>query len=46
MTTDPHPDTLAACKELNTTAFLKKPLSMDDFTKVIAPLFRQARAVA
>ena len=46
MTTDPHPDTLAACKELNAAAYLEKPISMDDFTKVIAPLFHQVRAVA
>lgn len=46
MTTDPHPEALAACKELNPTAFLEKPISMDDFTKVIAPLFHQAHAMA
>ena len=46
MTTDPHPNTLAASKELNAIALLEKPLSMDDFARVIAPLFHQARAAA
>ena len=46
MTTDPHPDALAAGKELNATAFLEKPISMEDFAKVLAPLFHQVRAAA
>jgi CheY-like chemotaxis protein len=41
MTTDPHPDTLVACTELNATALLEKPISKDDFTRVISPLFHQ-----
>ena len=46
MTTDPHPDTLATCRELNATDFLEKPISMDDFARVLAPLFHEVRAAA
>jgi CheY-like chemotaxis protein len=39
MTSSPHPDTLTACHELKVKAFVEKPVTFDDFSKVIAALF-------
>jgi CheY-like chemotaxis protein len=41
MTTDPNPDTVAACKDLRVKGFVEKPVTMSRFTEVIAPLFHQ-----
>lgn len=45
MTTDPHPDTLAACKELNVAYFAEKPVTFTHFSKVLADLFYRHQAV-
>ncbi len=44
MTTDPHPDTLAACRELNVAYFAEKPVTFSHFSKVLADLFHQSPA--
>jgi CheY-like chemotaxis protein len=43
MSSSPHPDTLAACKELNVKAFVEKPVSIQAFSQAIANLFHQPR---
>jgi two-component system, response regulator len=45
MTTNPHPDTLAACKELNVAYVAEKPVTVSQFAKVLADLFRQRQQV-
>lgn len=44
MTVDNGPGIAGSCSELEATALLQKPVTMDDFTKVIAPLFHQPRS--
>jgi CheY-like chemotaxis protein len=41
MTTDPRPETLAACKELNVAFVAEKPVTVFQFSKVLADLFHQ-----
>lgn len=43
MTTNPHPDTLAACRELNVAYFAEKPVTLSHFSKVLADLFHQSQ---
>jgi CheY-like chemotaxis protein len=45
MTTDPHPDTIAACKELNVAYFAEKPVTFTHFSKVLADLFHRDQPV-
>jgi len=46
MTTDPHPDTIAACKELDVAYFAEKPVTLTHFSKVLADLFHQHQPVS
>jgi CheY-like chemotaxis protein len=46
MTTDPHPDTLSACKELNVSYIAEKPVSASQFSKVLADLFHHHQSAA
>ena len=46
MTTNPLPDTLAACKELNVAFVAEKPVTVTQFSKVIADLFHQHQRAA
>jgi len=46
MTTNPHPDTLAACKELNVVYVAEKPVTVSQFSKVLADLFHQHQSAA
>jgi len=46
MTTDPHPDTIAACKELNVAYIAEKPVTLSQFSKVLADLFHQHQSAA
>jgi CheY-like chemotaxis protein len=41
MTTDPHPDTLAACKELEVAFVAEKPVTFSQFAKVLADLLQE-----
>jgi CheY-like chemotaxis protein len=42
MTSSAKPETIAACHELKVRAFVEKPVTFHDFSKVIAPLFHQS----
>ena len=46
MTTNPHPDTRAACQELNVAFIAEKPVTVTQFAKVLADLFNQGRSAA
>jgi CheY-like chemotaxis protein len=46
MTTNPHPDTLAACKELNVAYFAEKPVTFSHFSKVLADLFHHPQPIS
>jgi len=46
MTTNPHPDTLAACKELNVAYFAEKPVTLSHFSKVLADLFHHPQTAS
>jgi CheY-like chemotaxis protein len=46
MTSSARPETIAACHELRVRAFVEKPVTFHDFSKVIAPLFHQSFAPA
>jgi len=46
MTTNPHPDTIKACKELNVAFIAEKPVTLSQFAKVLADLFHQNQPVA
>jgi len=46
MTTNPLPDTLAACKELNVSYVAEKPVTVTQFSKVLADLFHQHQSAA
>ncbi len=46
MTIDPHPDTVAACKELNVSYIAEKPVTLSQFSKVLADLFHQHQSAA
>jgi CheY-like chemotaxis protein len=46
MTTDPRPDTLAACKELKVAYIAEKPVTFTQFSKVLADLFHQHQTVS
>ncbi|HEX4139941.1 MAG TPA: response regulator [Candidatus Methylacidiphilales bacterium] len=41
MTTNARPETLAACKELNVAYIAEKPVTVSQFSKVLADLFHQ-----
>lgn len=45
MTTDPRPETLTACKELRVSYIADKPVTLTQFSKVIADLFHKSQAV-
>jgi CheY-like chemotaxis protein len=42
MTASARPETIEACHELKVRAFVEKPVTYHDFSKVIAPLFHQS----
>jgi CheY-like chemotaxis protein len=46
MTTNPLPDTIAACKELNVAYVAEKPVTVTQFSKVLADLFHQHQPAA
>ena len=46
MTTSPLPDTLEACKELNVAYVAEKPVTVTQFSKVLADLFHQHQHAA
>jgi CheY-like chemotaxis protein len=46
MTTNARPDTLAACKELNVAYVAEKPVTVTQFSKVLADLFYQHQSAA
>ena len=46
MTSSPHPDTLAACKELDVAYVAEKPVTVSQFSKVLADLFHQQQSAA
>ncbi len=46
MTTDPRPDTLAACKELSVSYIAEKPVTLSQFSKVLADLFHQQQTIS
>jgi CheY-like chemotaxis protein len=39
MTTHAHPDTIAACQELDVAYIAEKPVTVTHFSKVLADLF-------
>ena len=41
VTTNALPDTLAACKEMNVAYVAEKPVTVSQFSKVLADLFHQ-----
>jgi len=46
MTTNPLPETLAACKELNVSYVAEKPVTFTQFSKVLADLFHHHQHAA
>jgi CheY-like chemotaxis protein len=46
MTTNPLPETLAACKELSVAYVAEKPVTVTQFSKVLADLFHQHQSAA
>jgi CheY-like chemotaxis protein len=44
MTSSPHPETVAACRELKVMALLEKPITFSAFSKAIANLFHASQA--
>jgi CheY-like chemotaxis protein len=46
MTTNAHPETLQACKDLNVAYIAEKPVTVSQFSKVLADLFHQHQPAA
>jgi chemotaxis family two-component system response regulator Rcp1 len=46
MTSSPHTETLAACKELDVAYVAEKPVTASQFSKVLADLFHQQQSTA